>query len=155
MSLTKRVVSRPVTIVIIFALIVCVAAVMVPNIAIELFPDVDMPTILVMTQYTGAGPEEVEESVTKVLEGQLSGVSGITDMTSQSSEGYSLITLEFRWESDLDVATNNIRDKLEMAKNMLPENAENPQIFKYDRGGIGELKADAASDASAVSCARS
>ena len=70
---------------------------MLQDLTSELFPDIDMPTIMVITQYDGAGPEEVEESVTDVLEGQLSGVSGIQEMTSQSSEGYSLITLEFKW----------------------------------------------------------
>ena len=132
MNLTESVVHRPITVVILFALFIGLAAFLVPSIPVELFPDMEMPMIMINTQYTGAGPEDVERNVTELLEQQLSNVSDLESITSTSSEGYSMIQMEFDFSKDLDDATNDIRDKLEQASSMLPDEASSPTIFKMN-----------------------
>lgn len=132
MNITETVVNRPVAVSIVFALLIGLAAFLVPNIPVELFPDMQMPTIMVSTTYSGAGPEDVEKNVTEILEQQLSNVSDLEGITSTSSEGASMVMLEFDFSKDLDIATNDVRDKLEIAANMLPDDADSPMIFKMD-----------------------
>ncbi len=132
MNLTETVVRRPVTVIILFALFIGLAAFLVPSIPVELFPDMEMPVIMINTQYTGAGPEDVERNITEVLEQQLSNVSDLESISSTSSEGYSRISMEFDYSKDLDEATSDIRDKLEMVSGMLPDEAGSPTIFKMN-----------------------
>ena len=130
MDLTKTVVNRPVAVVIIFALFIGLAAFLVPSIPVELFPDMDRPTIMVSTTYTGASPEDVEQNLTELLEEGLSNVSDLESITSTSSEGSSLVNLEFDYSKDLDDATNDIRDKLDQLTDNLPDDASTPVIYK-------------------------
>jgi HAE1 family hydrophobic/amphiphilic exporter-1 len=132
MSISKQVVSRPVLVVIVFALLSIVGLYTLTDLAIELFPETSMPMLFVSTTYSSAGPETVEKSVTRVLEGVLTNLSGLKNMTSTSSEGSSRIELEFDYGTNLDVAVNEIRDKLDRVKNSLPDDASTPQIFKFD-----------------------
>ena len=131
MSISKKVLEHPVLTLCVFALIAIVAVFTLGNIQIDLMPDMEMPTAMVSTTYKNAGPESVETSVTEILESGLVSVSNLKQMTSTSSEGSSLITLEFNYGTDMDVAINDIRDKLDMVKGNLPDDAENPQIFKF------------------------
>ena len=95
-------------------------------------PDVDSPYINVRTTYKNAGPESVEKTVTKVLEGQLVSLSGLKSLTSTSSEGSSSISLEFNYGTDLESVTNDIRDKISRVTRSLPDNASSPSIFKMN-----------------------
>ena len=130
MNITETVVNRPVAVSIVFALLIGLAAFLVPSIPVEMFPDMEMPAILVITSYPGAGPEDVEKNVTEMLEQQLSNVSDLKEISSTSSEGSSMIMLEFDFSKDLDAATNDVRDKLELASNKIPDDANSPIIFK-------------------------
>jgi len=132
MNITETVVRRPITVVIFFLLFIGLAAFLVPNIPVELFPDMEMPVIMINTTYTGASPEDVEANITEVLEKQLSNVSDLESITSTSSEGMSRISMEFSYSKDLDEATSDIRDKLETVTDMLPEEASSPTIFKMN-----------------------
>jgi HAE1 family hydrophobic/amphiphilic exporter-1 len=132
MSVTARIINRPTTVILFFLILVGFAIYMLPHIAVNLFPETEMPMIVVLTSYSGTGPEEIEQNITKVLESQLSNVNNLVSMTSTSSEGSSLIMLEFKYSTDLDKATNDIRDKLEIASNMLPDDADKPAIFRLD-----------------------
>lgn len=132
MSVTKHVVSRPVLVAVVFALLAIVGLYTLTDLAIELFPETSMPMLFVSTTYEGAGPETVEKSVTRVLEGVLTNLSGLKKMTSTSSEGSSRIELEFDYGTNLDTAVNDIRDKLDRVKNSLPDDASTPQIFRFD-----------------------
>jgi HAE1 family hydrophobic/amphiphilic exporter-1 len=130
MNLTETVVHRPVTVVIIFALFIGLAAFLVPSIPVELFPDMERPVIMVSTSYSGAGPEDVEQNVTETLEKVLSNVSDLEAITSTSSEESSLINLEFDYSKDLDDASNDIRDKLDLVTDLLPDDASTPVMYK-------------------------
>jgi len=132
MSLTKTVVSRPTTIIIIFALVIGFGIYAGLDLAIDLFPEINPPILVVSTSYEGAGPEEVERSVTRSLEGVLSNVGNIENIYSSSSEGSSFVQIEFTWGTDMSEAANDVRDKLEFVKGFLPEGAETPMIFKFD-----------------------
>jgi len=132
MSIAKRVVGRPTTFLIIYCLIVGLALYILPQIAIDLLPDITPPILVVYTTYPGASPEEIEQTITRPMEGAISNATGIREINSTSSEGQSIILLELSWGLDLSESTNDVRDKLEFVKSLLPEAASSPQIFKFD-----------------------
>lgn len=132
MSVSKKVLEHPVLTVCVFALIAIVAFFTLGNVQIDLMPDMDMPVVMVYTSYENAGPESVEKSVTNLIESGLVSVSNLKEMTSESSEGSSLVKLEFNYGTNLDTAVNDIRDKLDMVKGSLPDDCDSPQIFKFD-----------------------
>ena len=132
MSVSKRAVSRPVTVVVLFSLIIALGLFILPQIPIDLYPEFNPPVLVVSTSYPGAGPEEVENSVTRLLEGMLENINDIKEIRSTSSEGQSLIILEFEWKKNLSEAADDVRDKLEFIKEYLPDEAKNPSIFKFD-----------------------
>lgn len=132
MSITKKTLDHPVLTLIVFILLLVVGLFTLQNVAVSLMPDVDSPYITVRTTYTNAGPESVEKSVTKILEGQLVSVGGLKTLTSTSSAGSSSISLEFNYGTNLDEATNDIRDKISRVTRQLPDDADSPTIFKMD-----------------------
>jgi HAE1 family hydrophobic/amphiphilic exporter-1 len=105
---------------------------MLPGIAIDMYPEIDMPMLMVSTSYNGAGPETVEKTVTRTLESALVNVSGLEEMNSTSAEGSSMITLEFSYGTNLENKINDIRDKLDQIKGVLPEGADTPVIMQFD-----------------------
>jgi HAE1 family hydrophobic/amphiphilic exporter-1 len=98
---------------------------------IDLYPDIDTNTIMVMTTYQGASAQDIEQNVTRPLENVLNSVNDLKHITSKSRENISVITLEFEYGNDIDVLTNDVRDKLDMVSSMLPDDAETPIIFKF------------------------
>ncbi len=132
MSITKTVVRRPTTIFIIFVLIIGLGIYSASDLPIDLYPEIDPPILLVATDYPGAGPEEVEKTVTRPLEGTLSNVSNVENISSTSSKGNSMVMLEFSYGTDMAEASNSVRDNLEFVKDMIPDEASSPMIFKFD-----------------------
>ena len=132
MSMVKTVVSRPTTIFIVFALLIGLGLFAMINLPIDLYPEINPPIMAVYTSYTGAGPEEVERSVTRPLEAVLSSASGLEKVTSISSKGTSLVIMEFTYGTNMSDASNSIRDLLERIRNYMPSGADAPMIFKFD-----------------------
>jgi HAE1 family hydrophobic/amphiphilic exporter-1 len=132
MALSKQIIRKPVTVLILFGLLLLLSLYVSFQLPIDLFPDINPPFLLVMTSYEGASPEEVESGVSKVLEGALTNVNNVQNLNSTSSEGTSLIMLEFGWNQDLSAAANDVRDKMEFVKDFLPDEAASPQIFILD-----------------------
>ena len=132
MSMVKTVVSRPVTIFIIFVLLIGLGIFAMTNLPIDLYPEINLPMLAIYTSYSGAGPEEVERSVTRLLEATLSSVSGMENVTSMSSKGTSLVIMEFGYGTDIGEAANSIRDSLDRIRNYLPSGSQSPIIFKAD-----------------------
>ena len=130
MSISQKTLTHPVMTLIVFTLLGIMGLFTLRNVAISLFPDVDSPYITVSTTYTNAGPEAVEKSVTKILESSLVSVSGIKNITSTSSEGSSRIQMEFNYGTNLESATNDIRDKISRVQSKLPDEADTPVIYK-------------------------
>ncbi|MDR1863287.1 MAG: efflux RND transporter permease subunit [Treponema sp.] len=132
MSVAKAVVSRPTTIFIIFLLLIGLGIFAFINLPLDLFPEINPPYLVVYTSYSGAGPEEVERSVTRVLEAALSSVSSLETLNSTSSKGSSMVIMEFTYGTDLADASNSVRDSLERIRNYMPTGADTPMIFKFD-----------------------
>ena len=132
MSLAKTAVSRPTTIFIIFTLLIGLGVFAMLNLPIDLFPEINPPYLVVYTNYTGAGPEEVERSVTRTLEAALSSISSLESVNSTSSKGSSTVMMEFTYGTDLADASNSVLDALERVRNNLPTGADTPMIFKFD-----------------------
>ncbi|MDR2375558.1 MAG: efflux RND transporter permease subunit, partial [Treponema sp.] len=132
MSLAKTIVSRPTTIFIIFLLLIMLGVFAFVNLPIDLMPEINPPYLVVNTTFSGAGPEEVERSVTRVLEAALSSVSSLEKVTSTSSKGSSMVIMEFTYGTDLADASNSVRDSLERIRRYLPTGADAPMIFRFD-----------------------
>ena len=132
MKLVKTVVSRPTTFFIIFLLLIGLGFFAMVNLPVDLYPEINPPILVVFTSYQGAGPEEVERSISRPLEAILSGVSGLEKVTSTSSKGSSMVILEFTYGTDMSDASNSMRDALERIRNYLPTGADTPMIFKFD-----------------------
>ena len=128
----KKILQRPLTILTVFVLLIIMGIFMVFDLPVDLMPDMDPPYIYVATSYQAAGPEEIEEDVTDVLEEQLYTLEGLEGMTSTSSEGMSGILLEFSWGDDGDKKKQDIRDELDILENRLPEDALKPVIYEFD-----------------------
>ena len=131
MSIYRKAVNNPVTTSLIFIAMAIFGVFSLINISLDRFPKFDANVVMVMSSYPGASAEDIETNLTKVLENSLNGVSDLKDMTSTSKENISLITLEFIEGVDIDVATNDVRDKLDMVNSVLPDGASLPIIFKF------------------------
>ncbi len=131
MSLYGSAVKRPIMTILCFVAVVILGLFSLSKLPIDLFPDIETNTIMVMTSYSGASAQDIEQNVTRPLENTLNSVSDLKHITSDSRENISVITLEFEYGEDIDVLTNDVRDKLDMVSSRLPDDAENPIIFKF------------------------
>lgn len=129
MNITRKTLSNPVLIVIVFALISLTGLFTFSNLEVNLMPNIKEPFLMVMATYENAGPQSVESAVTQVLEEELSSLSNLKKMSSTSEEGYCSISLEYNYGTNLELATSEVRDKIENAKELLPKNVKT-SIFK-------------------------
>lgn len=129
-------VKNPVTTSMIFVAIVVLGAFAYTLVGIDLMPDFDVPVVMVVTQYEGAGPQEVEQRVTELIEARVAAVENVDEVTSTSMEGVSLVKVKFKWGIDMGVATNDIRDKIDQIRKRLPDAAEAPLLMKIDMSMI-------------------
>ena len=131
MSIYRTAVNKPVTTLLLFLAFAILGVYSLLQLPIDFFPDIESNVIMVMSSYPGASAEDVENNLTKVLENSLNGVSNLKDLNSSSRENISILTLEFEYGTDLDEATNDVRDKLDMVSQTLPDGASTPFIFKF------------------------
>ena len=123
---------RQTTVMIIFAILTALGIYATFDLPLDLFPDIELPYVAISTSYPGAGPEEVEKRVTRPIESVISGVSGIEYLGSNSSSGSSLVYIQLTYGSNLDESMNDIRAKMDYAKEFLPDEAKTPMIYKMD-----------------------
>ena len=131
MSIYRKAVNNPVTTALIFVAMMIFGLFSLINISIDRYPKFDANIVMVMSSYPGASAEDIETNLSKLLENSLNGVSDLKNITSRSKENISLIILEFNEGVDIDVATNDVRDKLDMVNSNLPDGASVPMIFKF------------------------
>ena len=131
MSLYSSSVKRPVTTILIFVALIVLGLFSLRSLPIDLFPDVETNTIMVMTSYAGTSASDIEQNVTRPLENALNSVEHLKHITSNSRENISIVTLEFEYGYDIEALTNDVRDKLDMVSSMLPDDANTPIIFKF------------------------
>lgn len=132
MNIGKFSVKRPVTIVMSVLIVLMFGVVSFTKMSVDLMPKMELPMLIVMTSYEGAGPEEVETKITKPLESAMASISGIDSISSTSSAGSSMVMLMFDYGTDLAEATNSVRDNVEMAKMMMPSDAGDINILKMN-----------------------
>lgn len=151
MSLYQSAVRRPVTTIMIFVGVVVLGLFALTRLPIDLLPDMQVNRIMIVTSYSGAAPEEVENNVTKPIQNVLNGINGVKHITSQSKENVSVVTLELREGLDIESAINDTRDKISAITEALPDGAGTPNIIKFGMDDIPILMLSIKSDASSKS----
>ena len=132
MSIPRTAISRPVTMFMISGVIVLLGAISLAKLPVDLMPDVSFASISIRVSYPGVGPLEMEEIVTRPIEQAVSAVAGLEQINSTSSEGSSNIRLNFAYGTNVNVAADDVRSRLDRVRGRLPEDADAPILFKFD-----------------------
>ncbi|MFC2120930.1 efflux RND transporter permease subunit [Bacteroidota bacterium] len=132
MSIYSNSVKKPVTTVMIFLAVIVFGFYSLSQLPIDLYPEVEFPAVSVITTYPGANAQDIETNVTKTIEDALNSVDNLKEITSRSLDNTSIIMLEFEFETNLDEASNDIRSSLSFVEGFLPEDCEDPLIFKFN-----------------------
>jgi len=134
MKLPEFSVNKKVTATMLMMILVVVGLIALSKLGLDFFPDIDFPTVSVITTYRGASSEDIENTITKPLEQVVSSVNRVKKVTSQTSEGASVIMVEFEWGTNLDFAAQDIRDQIGLYRAYLPQDASNPLVVKFNLG---------------------
>jgi len=132
MNLAKFSIERPVTVLMFYVAIILLGMVSLSQLSVDLLPSISYPRLSIVTQYPGVAPEEVEALVTVPLETSVSRIPGLRRVESISKEGFSFIILEFSWGTDMDFALLHTRERLDSARDSLPEGVDKPVIIALD-----------------------
>ena len=132
MKMWELSIKRPVTTLMVTLVVIILGIISLTRLNVDLLPDIKLPIAVVSTQYSGAGPREVEEMVTKTIEGSMATVGNVDSINSISSEGNSLVILQFIQGTDMDFATLEMREKLDMIGGFLPDGVSKPMVLKLD-----------------------
>lgn len=139
-------IKRPVLTTVVYIIVIVVGLFSLSRLPIDLMPEITNPIITVITNYGNAGPQEIEELISRPLESSLAGVQGIEEISSTSSEGTSRIRVQFVWGTNLDEAVNDIRDRIDRIIGRLPEDADRPLIRKFDVSSFPIMNLGVSSD---------
>ncbi|OQX85387.1 MAG: hypothetical protein B6D55_07540 [Candidatus Omnitrophica bacterium 4484_70.2] len=134
MNLPQFAVRRPYTVLMIFLAIFLIGLIAIFKLPIDLLPEIEPPVISVIVPYPGATASDVESDVVKFLEDMLSTVPNLDELNSLSKDNLGMVSCKFKWGTNLDVASNDVRDKLDLAKWDIKEHApdaEEPILFKF------------------------
>ncbi|HNZ82691.1 MAG TPA: efflux RND transporter permease subunit, partial [Sedimentibacter sp.] len=134
--LAKFSVKKPVTITMLILIVIVIGVVSFSKLQIDLLPQMDLPYIMVQTNYQGAGPEEIESIISKPMEQTLSTVENIEAVISISSEGSSLLLMQFAYNTDMDEVMLQIRERVDVIKGFLPEGTSSPLALKLDPNAL-------------------
>lgn len=139
MGFIRMTVKRRVTVAMCFLCVVLLGVVSFTNIGLDLFPAMEMPMTMVYTTYSGAGSEEVENMVTKPLEDAFASLQNVDSIQSQSSSGLSMVMVTYDYNTDLDFASLNMREKIDLVKDQLPDEAGTPTIYRMSMNAMPVL----------------
>ena len=151
MKLSEFSIKRPVFTTMISTAILVLGIFSFIRLGVDLYPNVEFPFVTVQTTLKGASPEEIESSVTKVIEEAVNSVSGIEDLTSTSYEGLSVVMIKFALEKNIDIAAQEVRDKVNTILSKLPQGTDPPIVSKVDFGAMPVMSIAVASDRDIVS----
>ncbi|MBE0584752.1 MAG: efflux RND transporter permease subunit, partial [Desulfofustis sp.] len=146
MNISSFTTTRPIFTIMVTLIIILIGAVSLSRLPIDLLPEISYPALSINTSYGNAAPEEVEKLVTEVIESAVMAIQGIEEVTSESTEGNSRVRVSFTWGTNLDAATNDVRDRLDRIIDDLPEEIDRPQLRKFDPNSAPILIYGAASD---------
>src|SRR5512147_2278840 len=130
MRLPEIAIKRPVFVTMIGIALIVFGVVAFPRLALDLFPKVDFPVVNITTKLVGASPEIMEVDVTDIVEEAVNTINGVKSITSRSLEEYSIVTVEFHLERNVEQAAQDVRDKVAAIRNRLPKDTEPPVIEK-------------------------
>ncbi len=139
MKISSFSVHRPIFTIMVVLIVILLGVVSLLRLPIDLMPDISYPTLSVSCSYSNAGPEEIEELITRPIEQAMSAVPGVEEVSSVSSEGQSSVRITFSWGTDLDAAANDIRDRLDRVVRQLPEEVDRPTLRKFDMASFPVL----------------
>ena len=132
MRITDISVKRPVTTVVIYLALVVLGVFSLGRLAIDLIPDISFPVVVIYSTYEGAAPEEVEQNLTRIIENTAASASNIENISSSSAEGISFVIVEFQWGTDIGESANELRERLDLVRDFIPDEASQPVLFKFD-----------------------
>ena len=132
MKISRLAVHRPIFTIMVVLIVILLGIISLLRLPIDLMPDISYPTLSISCSYTNAGPEEIEELITRPIEQAMSAVPGVEEVSSVSVEGRSSVRVTFSWGTDLDAAANDIRDRLDRVVRRLPEEVDRPTLRKFD-----------------------
>ena len=132
MKIADFCIKHKVTTILAFVMAVIFGVMSFGALPLALMPDIELPMAIVMTTYAGAGPEEIENLVTEPIESACASVAGMDELQSQSSENMSIVMVTFTEDTDMDQALVDMREKIDLAKSMLPEDASAPTVMKMN-----------------------
>ncbi len=136
MSIPRLAIHRPVTMFMIASVILLLGAISLTRLPVDLMPDISYPSVTIRVAYAGVGPLEMEELITRPVEEAVSACAGLEQVNSTSSEGNSVVRLNFAWGSDLNEAVNDVRTRIDRIRSRLPEDSEPPVVFKFDSSSM-------------------
>jgi len=132
LKLVKTSVKRPVGVIMIVLAIIALGIISFRNLSVDLFPDIELPIAVVATSYEEAAPQDIENLISRPIESAVSTVEGIETVQSQSQAGSSLVVMMFDTGTDLDQALLNVRESVDQVSGMLPEQAGDPNIMRFN-----------------------
>ncbi|MCL6451690.1 MAG: efflux RND transporter permease subunit, partial [Acetobacteraceae bacterium] len=132
LDLPGMAVRRPVATLMVVLLVILLGSVALGNLAVDLLPNINFPVAIVVTRYSGAGPQEIEQLVTRPVEEAVGTVNRVRRVSSETQEELSVVVCEFNWGTDMDFAALSLREKVDQVKRLLPDDAEDPVVVKLD-----------------------
>jgi HAE1 family hydrophobic/amphiphilic exporter-1 len=154
MRISRFAVHRPIFTIMVVLMVLLLGTISLLRLPIDLMPDISYPTLSISCRYENAGPEEIEELITRPIEQAVSAVPGVEELTSVSVEGQGTVRVTFDWGTDLDAAANDIRDRLDRIIDHLPEDADRPTLRKFDLASFPILILGASSNLDPVKVRR-
>ncbi len=136
MAIYKTAINKPITTGLIFVAVIILGLFALSKLPIDQMPEMDPPYVTVMTTYAGANASEIETNITKLIENSLNSVDGLKNITSNSRDNISVVTLEFEWGSDIDEALNDIRSYVDLLYDNLPDGVSRPMILKLNSSAM-------------------
>lgn len=134
MKIPEFSVNRRVTTAMLAMILVVLGFIAFTSLGLDFFPDIDFPTVSVVTTYSGASSEDIENTITRPLEQIINTISRVKEVDSMTTEGASVIMVEFEWGTNLDFAAQDIRDQVGLYRNFIPEEASDPLVVKFNLG---------------------
>lgn len=131
MSIYKNAVNKPITTIMVFVAVIIFGLYSLTRIPIDLYPEMEIPSLSIMTTYPGASAADIETNITKLVENAVNSVDNLKDVTSSSKDNISVVTMEFEWGSNLDEAMNDVRDAIDRVYREFPDGVDRPSIFKF------------------------
>ena len=132
MKVAELAVRRGVTFGMLYLLILGFGLFGLSRLDLDLYPDIQFPVVIIITSYTGANPQDIETLITRPIEGAVVSVKGVEEVSSDSKQGVSLVSLKFDWGKDMEQAETDVRRNLDLIKGFLPDDSQEPIVFAFD-----------------------